>query len=142
VACLIACFAKFFKVPQQKWVARRDKAVAFLPFQEGSLAPGHSLVLPRTHSLGVLDAKADDLSATIELVSELGRAMQKSLGASGVVVLNASGAATGQSVPHLHFHVVPCWEDDKVTFWPSEKSSHLVEGDIHELLSASLNREP
>jgi histidine triad (HIT) family protein len=131
-------FCEILQGSPAKWVTRRDRAVAFLPLQAGSLAPGHTLVLPRKHSLGVLDTEEDDLSATMELVAHVGRAMQKSLGASGVVVLNASGSATGQSVPHLHFHVVPCWEDDEVTFWPSEKSVHQIEGDVHKMLSASL----
>jgi len=124
-----------------KWVAQHETAVAFLPLAEGSLAPGHTLVLPRKHSIGVLDAEEDDLSATMRLVSEVGRAMTTALGAEGVVVLNASGPATGQSVPHLHFHVVPCWYDDEVTFWPSDKSAHLIEGDVHKLLSASMTEK-
>jgi histidine triad (HIT) family protein len=131
-------FCEILQGASAQWVARRDSAVAFLPLQAGSLAPGHTLVLPRKHSIGVLDTDGDDLSATMELVAQVGRAMQKSLGASGIVVLNASGSATGQSVPHLHFHVVPCWEDDEVTFWPSEKSVHQIEGDVHKMLSASL----
>lgn len=135
-------FCEILQGAPAKWVAQNKKAVAFLPLPEGSLAPGHTLVLPRKHSLGVLDTEEDDLSATMELVSNIGRAMKKSLGADGVVILNASGAATGQSVPHLHFHVVPCWEDDEVTFWPSEKSAHLVEGEVHELLFASLDERP
>lgn len=135
-------FCEILQGAPAKWVAQNKKAVAFLPLPEGSLAPGHTLVLPRKHSLGVLDAEVDDLSATMELVSKVGRAMKKSLGADGVVILNASGAATGQSVLHLHFHVVPCWEDDEVTFWPSEKSAHLVEGEVHELLFVSLDEQP
>ncbi|WP_216844115.1 HIT family protein [Phytoactinopolyspora alkaliphila] len=33
--------------------------------------------------------------------------------------LNASGPHSGQSVAHLHFHVVPRWPDDDADLWPS-----------------------
>lgn len=66
------------------------------------------------------------------------RAMENALGAGGVVVLNASGPETGQSVPHLHFHVVPCWSDDQATFWPADRSAHEVAGPVHDLLAADL----
>jgi histidine triad (HIT) family protein len=74
------------------------------------------------------------------LVQRVGRAMQRALGASGVVVLNASGRDSGQSVPHLHFHVVPCWPDDGVTHWPLGRSAHRVEGgaEAHERIAAAL----
>ncbi|MGW5361864.1 HIT family protein [Actinopolymorpha pittospori] len=124
-----------------RWVAREDHAVAFLPLPGGELAPGHTLVIPRAHVVGVLDCEPADLNATIALVQRVGQAMERALGATGVVVLNASGTDSGQSVPHLHFHVVPCWADDEATFWPAEVSAHrmAVAGPVHELLAADLS---
>jgi histidine triad (HIT) family protein len=51
------------------------------------------------------------------------------IGATGVVVLQSSGADAGQSVPHLHFHVVPTWADDGTTHCPEGRSAHQVDGD-------------
>jgi hypothetical protein len=143
--CQIACFVRFFKALPQYGSLKTRKQWRFFLYQKARSLPVTlwfflaSTRYPRKHSLGVLDTEVDDLYATIELVAKVGRAMKKSLGADGVVIFNASGAATGQSVAHLHFHVVPCWEDDEVTFWPSEKSAHLVEGEVHELLFAALD---
>ena len=95
------------------WVAQDEDAVAFLPLPKGALAPGHTLVIPREHCVGVLDASPEALTATMILIQRVGKAMQSGIGADGVVVLNASGPHSGQSVDHLHFHVVPCWEDDE-----------------------------
>jgi len=64
--------------------------------------------------------------------------MTTALGATGVVVLNASGAHSGQSVPHLHLHVVPCWPDDGTTFWPDCRSAHVVAADPYPLLARAM----
>ncbi|MEV6297464.1 HIT domain-containing protein [Streptomyces sp. NPDC051896] len=49
--------------------------------------------------------------------------------ASGVNILSASGPASEQSVPHLHFHVVPRWADDQISTWPAGRSAHQLAGD-------------
>jgi histidine triad (HIT) family protein len=122
-----------------QWVKQDGDAVAFLPLPEGSLAPGHTLVVPRAHCVGVQDADPQALHASIDLVQRLSLAMSSALGATGVVVLNASGAHSGQSVNHLHFHVVPCWADDEATFWPSDRSVHSVAGEPRTLLAEALS---
>ena len=124
---------------EAQWVTLDGDAVAFLPLPEGSLAPGHTLVASRTHCVGVQDADPRTLRAVIDLVRQVSRAMSSALGATGVVVLNASGAHSGQSVDHLHFHVVPCWADDEATFWPVDRSIHQVAGDPRALLSQALS---
>jgi histidine triad (HIT) family protein len=121
-----------------KWVANEQDAVAFLPLPESALAPGHTLVVPRGHCEGVLDAPADVLNATVMLTQRVAQAMERSLSATGVVVLNASGPHSGQSVNHLHFHVVPCWPDDDAIFWPSEKSAHPPIDEVHEVIAGGL----
>lgn len=131
-------FCELMHTGVARWVAQEEAAVAFLPLPTGALAPGHTLVVPREHCVGVLDASAAALGATMLLVQRVGLAMQSTLGATGVVVLNASGPFSGQSVDHLHFHVVPCWQDDLATFWPSDRSEHQVLGEPHELLAAAL----
>jgi histidine triad (HIT) family protein len=67
-------------------------------------------------------------------------AMTQALGATGVVVLNASGPHSGQSVRHLHFHVVPRWPDDGAELWPTDRSQHTVHGDVRQLLAEALRR--
>jgi histidine triad (HIT) family protein len=134
----LCVFCELMRSGAARWVAQHDSAVAFLPLPSGALAPGHTLVVPRQHSVGLLDASPEALAATVELAQRVAQAMTRSLGATGVVVLNASGPFSGQSVDHLHVHVVPCWPDDEAEFWPADRSAHPDIPDVHELLAAEL----
>ncbi len=131
-------FCDLIRTGQARWVARGAAAVAFRPLSDDELAPGHTLVVPRQHCSGILDVLPEHLAATTALVQRVARAMTEALGATGVVLLNASGPHSGQSVDHFHIHVVPCWPDDGADFWPTERSQHLVAGAAHELLARHL----
>lgn len=135
-------FCELLATGAVRWIAREPDAVAFLPLPETALAPGHTLVAPRRHCVGVLDADAETLTATTRLVQRVGRAMTRGLGSTGVVVLNASGPHSGQSVPHLHFHVVPRWPGDSATLWPADRSDHVLAGDPRQLLADAVAAEP
>ena len=132
--CLFCTFARD-EPDGVTWVEREEHAMAFRPLPESELAPGHTLVVPRAHSDGLLGANPVALNATMALAQRVGRAMRAALSATGVVVLQASGADSGRSIRHLHLHVVPCWDDDGVTFWPEGRSAHAVDGDPHALLA-------
>lgn len=121
-----------------QWVAREDRAVAFLPLPASALAPGHTLVAPTAHVVGVQDASPPDLTETIALVGRVSRAMSSTLGATGVNVLNASGPGSEQSVPHLHFHVVPRWEGDGFTTWPTGRSNISLDMEMPDRLACAL----
>jgi histidine triad (HIT) family protein len=117
------------------WVEREERVVAFAPLAASALAPGHTLVVPIQHNADLFSADPESLSAAIALTQRVARAMRAALGATGVVVLQASGTDAGQSVPHLHFHVVPTWPDDGTTHWPERVSAHRVAGDPYSELA-------
>jgi histidine triad (HIT) family protein len=117
------------------WIEREERAVAFAPLPESSLAPGHTLVAPVEHSRDLFRIDPESLSATMALAQRVARAMRGSLGATGVVLLQASGADAGQSVAHMHVHVVPTWPDDGTTHWPERPSAHEVDGDPYAALA-------
>jgi histidine triad (HIT) family protein len=120
------------------WVAREASAVAFLPLPQSVLSPGHTLVISREHAVGVQDASESALASTMALVGRVSRAMRAALGATGVNVLNASGAGSEQSVPHLHFHVVPRWEGDGFTTWPATRSNMSINVSLPDALASVL----
>ncbi|MGW9068711.1 HIT family protein [Streptomyces yangpuensis] len=111
------------------WVAREAEAeaCAFAPLDP--LAPGHTLVVPTSHYAGIFDTPPDVLARSMTLVQRVATAMRTTLGATGVNILSASGPGSEQSVPHLHFHVVPRWADDGISTWPTGVSSHRPTAD-------------
>ncbi|MFE7778158.1 HIT family protein [Streptomyces sp. NPDC057445] len=66
---------------------------------------------------------------TGERINLVAGKMRTALAAGGVNVLSAGGPGSEQSVPHLHFHVVPRWSDDGFSTWPSQQSQHEIAGD-------------
>lgn len=70
-------------------------------------APGHVLVIPRAPSRNLLDADPDVLAKTIPIVQKLARAVKTAFDADGVYVAQFNEPAAGQTVYHLHFHVIP-----------------------------------
>jgi histidine triad (HIT) family protein len=87
-----------------------DRTVAFMDINPATA--GHALVVPRAHSADVLEIGTEDLAATTQAAQRLAQRMKEVLGADGVNLINACGAAAWQTVFHFHIHVVPRYEDD------------------------------
>ena len=105
------------------WIERGAEAAALFPLPQDSLAPGHTLVISAQHVVGVHEAEPAVLGSVMGLVQRVALSLERVVGATGVNVLNASGVGSEQSVPHLHFHVVPRWADDGWTTWPVGRSN-------------------
>jgi histidine triad (HIT) family protein len=74
-------------------------------------ARGHTLVIPK-HSTArnLLDEEPRILGALMAGVQRVARAVRAALNPDGIVVTQFNGAAAGQTVHHLHFHIIPRWE--------------------------------
>ena len=70
-------------------------------------APGHLLVIPKQGSRNLLDADPAVLSKLMPVVQKLARAAKEAFDADGVFVAQFNEPAAGQTVFHLHFHVIP-----------------------------------
>lgn len=71
-------------------------------------APGHVLVVPKSGSRHLFDADPDILAALIKRVQTIGNAVKKAMKADGILLRQSSEEAAGQTVFHLHFHLIPC----------------------------------
>ncbi|MGY6627516.1 MAG: HIT family protein [Oceanicaulis sp.] len=72
---------------------------------------GHVLIIPKAQARNLLDLPAETASAAMERVQRLARAVEAALKPDGVMVAQFSGAPAGQTVFHVHFHVIPRWAD-------------------------------
>ena len=99
------------------WVVYEDEnVICFLPLEVEAF--GHTVVAPRAHHADVFSAPAEILGCVLEAVQKVARHYQSALGATGVNVLHASGTSAQQSVPHLHFHLIPRFDGDGIDAWP------------------------
>ncbi len=99
-------FAKILRgeIPSQRVYEDAD-TVAFMDVMpQGN---GHVLVVPRAPSRNILDADPAVLAKVIAVVQKLAVASKKAFAADGVTIMQFNEAPAGQSVFHLHFHVIP-----------------------------------
>jgi len=80
-------------------------------------ARGHALVIPKdVTARNFLDMPTDKLGAYMERVQKIAIAVEKAMSPDGIRVMQLNGAPAGQTVFHLHFHILPVWEGE--TFKP------------------------
>jgi histidine triad (HIT) family protein len=82
-----------------------DQVLAFMDIMPQ--AEGHTLVVPKTPAITLLHLPPEAAAYTIQIVQKVAKAIEKGLGVDGIVLMQLSGAAAGQTVPHVHFHLVP-----------------------------------
>lgn len=87
------------------------RAVAFLDVQP--LADGHVVVVPRTHVARVADLQAADAEGLFLAVAALAGPAERAVGGEGTTIGINDGEVTGQTVPHVHVHIVPRRRGDK-----------------------------
>ena len=102
----------FLDVPPASWVA--SNAHAFAIRDRFPVSPGHSLVISRRPIATWFDASREEKHAVIELVDEVKALLDDELGPDGYNVGFNAGAAAGQTVMHLHVHVIPRFTGDTV----------------------------
>lgn len=71
---------------------------------------GHTLIIPKSPSRNLLDADPAALSAVIPLVQRVAKAVQAATNADGIRLAQFNEAPAGQTVFHLHFHIIPAYE--------------------------------
>jgi histidine triad (HIT) family protein len=107
-----------------------DDIIAFMDINP--ISDGHTLVIPKTHSARVHDSAPDVLAKLAAKLPMLANAVVKGLECSGYNILCNNGAAAGQEVEHVHFHIIPRNPADGVfNRWPKYQ---YPEGRSEELL--------
>ncbi|MBB3394377.1 MULTISPECIES: HIT family protein [unclassified Rhizobium] len=102
-------FAKILRgeIPSHR-IYEDEHTVAFMDVMPQ--APGHVLVVPKAASRNILDADPAVLVQTIPVVQKIANAVKEAFDANGVLVCQFNESAAGQTIFHLHFHVIPRYE--------------------------------
>lgn len=87
-----------------------DHALAFLDI--APRAPGHAMVIPKVHAATFLDLPEAEIGPLFAAVKAVTQKIEQALKPDGFTVGINHGDAAGQTVKHLHVHVIPRWKDD------------------------------
>jgi histidine triad (HIT) family protein len=97
-------------IPATK-VYEDEHTLAFMDI--APIVKGHTLVIPKEHYDTMADTPDIVLARCMVVVKLVAQAQQSALNADGVNLHQANGVAAGQVVPHLHFHVIPRFNNDE-----------------------------
>lgn len=77
-------------------------------------ARGHVIILPKNHAVNIYELPDEDASKIMIVAKKIATAIEKAYHCDGVNILQNNGEAAGQTVFHLHVHVIPRFKGDTV----------------------------
>ena len=91
------------------------QAMSYLNVASHGGMPGHALVVPKRHVGTILDLTHEEEAHLAHLVAKTARVLTAALEPDGLMIVQRNGLAAEQTVPHVHFHVIPRRAG---TLWP------------------------
>lgn len=106
------------EIPSHK-VYEDEWTLAFLDINP--VNPGHTLVVPKKHAVNIEEADVETLCQIMKTVKRVGLSLKNNLAVPGYHVNVNNDPASGQVVPHLHFHVTTRFIGDGLKLWPQKE---------------------
>jgi histidine triad (HIT) family protein len=118
-----------------------DEVVAFLDIHP--VNPGHLLIVPKVHCADLSELPEAVAAHAGSLLPRLCRAIQAATGADGLNVIVNNGRAAGQTIDHCHWHIIPRFHDDPVS-WPWPQGEYVGDelGQMTFRIERELNSNP
>ena len=102
-----------------------DFVISFLDLNPAT--KGHTLVVPKKHIDNIFSLSTTDAMAISKAVVHVSNLLKEKLNVQNLNVVNNNGALAGQSVMHLHVHIIPRYENDQVIINKTQTSPTKVE---------------
>ena len=96
-----------------------EEVLAFLDLSP--VRPGHTLVIPKAHYRDMLEAPVSLAPAVFSALRKVGAAVMKATGATGFNIMQNNGLSAGQTMFHIHWHIIPRVEGDGLGVWEQGK---------------------
>jgi histidine triad (HIT) family protein len=102
-------FAKILRgdIPAAR-VYEDDRTLAFMDVMPQ--AQGHTLVISKSPARNLFDISPEDLSSLIRATQHVARGVLEAFSPDGVRIAQFNEPAAGQTVFHIHFHIIPCYD--------------------------------
>ena len=122
-------FCKIVRKQAPASIVFEDESVmAFLDIRPINL--GHTLVIPKTHYVEIFDIPASELCKIHNVAKIVSGAIKKATNADGISIIQQNGKAAGQDIFHLHVHVVPRFEGQKMPRFSDLKEVERTKIDV------------
>src|ERR1700682_3461571 len=114
-------FCKIVKgeIPSDK-IYEDDAVLAFMDIRP--VSRGHALVIPKKHTNDIMETDNDTAAELIHKSKQIADAIVKAVNADGFTISTNNGEAAGQTVFHVHFHVIPRFKKDGLIGWPHQET--------------------
>lgn len=100
---------------------------------------GHTIILPKQHFANLYETDDEFAALVLPVAKKVAKAQKQVLGCDGVNILQNNEPAAGQTVFHLHVHVVPRFENDGILpVWPQGSYEDGEAAELAKKLSASM----
>lgn len=109
------------RIPSKK-VYEDEDVLAILDISQVTF--GHTLIMPKKHVRNIVDSDEETVLKTVSAVHRLAKQIRTNTGAPALNVLSNCGEEAGQSVDHLHFHIIPRYGKEdacRIEFAPSKE---------------------
>jgi diadenosine tetraphosphate (Ap4A) HIT family hydrolase len=77
------------------------------------ISPGHTLIIPRRHTGSFFDLSETERNSLLSLLEDAKRRLDKEFRPDGYNIGINDGSSAGQTVPHLHIHLIPRFHGDR-----------------------------
>ena len=104
---------------------------------------GHAILLVKNHAANIFEIEEDELAKAMVVVKKTAAVMKEVLQCDGINILQNNGEAAGQTVFHLHIHMIPRYKDDTVNIkWaPVKTISEDEMKEIQEKIATALKEQ-
>ena len=123
-------------VEPSRVVYETERILAFFPLAPAVL--GHTIVIPKKHIADLWSLDKDWGDALLESCLDIAQGLKRALSPDGMNLINSAGEAASQTIMHVHFHLVPRWNED--TFGPIWPPSPPLSDEVKDQAAAAICR--
>ncbi len=99
---------------------------------------GHTLVVPKFHAPDLFHLPPEELAGVMPAVQRVATLLKRRLGCDGLAMMQLNGEAAGQTVGHVHFHLIPRYADQPAGWAPLEGEAKAEATDFDSILRTLL----
>jgi len=102
-----------FCAPEPEEIVLENR-LAYARYDKHPVSPGHLLIIPKRHFRSVFEATEPEISALWDLIREARTCLDEDVAPDGYNIGINDGATAGQTIMHLHIHLIPRYKGDMI----------------------------